>query len=113
VRKFGETVGIDCLFYLDAPQGSEGFLEPCSSEVICSAADRCPVLLEGGCPLADIYATVLNEMEVRTLRGERGLLLEDDGTVYDVGDVRPDGYVIWFGVTTISGTGGARYVPRE
>ncbi len=107
----GETVSLDCLFTLDSPQGGEGFLSPCCCHVRCNVADRCPALPKGKCPLTRGRGDVLNEMRISVLEGERSLLLEDDGTVSEVGDVRPDGYVIWFGQTNVSGDGNASEAP--
>ena len=95
--RIGERVTLDCFFTLDAPQGAEGFLGPCCCEV------RCPALSTGNCPLTHGKGTVLNEMRVSVLKGERSLLLEDDGTVFEVADARPNGQVIWFGLTTVFG----------
>ncbi len=106
--QFGEAVNLDCFFTLDAPQGAEGFLGPCSCQVRCNVADRCPALAKGNCPLTRGRGDVLNDMRISVLAGERSLLLEDDGTVFEVGEVRPDGHVIWFGQTTVSGDGTAR-----
>ena len=101
--RISEGVTLGCFFTLDAPQGGEGFLGPCCCEVRCSDADRCPALRTGNCPLTQGRGTVLNEMRVSVLKGERSLLLEDDGTVFEVGDARPSGQVIWFGMTTVFG----------
>lgn len=106
--RIDERVSLDCLFTLDAPQGAEGFVGPCCCRVRCSAADRCPALAKGACPLTRGRGDVLNEMRVSVLEGERALLLEDDGTVFEVGDVLPNGQVIWFGQTAVIGAGADR-----
>jgi hypothetical protein len=105
--QFGELVNLDCFFELDAPQGSEGFLSPCSCKVRCSEANRCRALKDGRCPLERGVERggedVLNNMAVSVLEGERALLLDDDGAVFEVGDIRPDGCLIWFGSTSVFG----------
>ena len=108
-----EAVTLDCFWYLDADQGAEGFLSPCSSRVQCSAADRCPVLANRRCPLSDVHQDVLNELEVRVLEGQRWLRLEDDHTVSEVGEAQAAGRVIWFGATTVIGKDGAHGQPWE
>ncbi len=97
-----QAVKLDCFYTLEVTQGSEGFLDVCCSSVRCSHAADCPALRGGACPLEHPKAEVLNEMRINVMQGERGLLLEDDGSVFEVGEPRLHGQVIWFGVTKVT-----------
>ena len=72
--------------------------------VRCSLADNCIHLQQRRCPLTVGYGEALNALKIRVLKGERGLVIaEDNRSVREVGEPRPDGTVIYFGTTTVIG----------
>jgi hypothetical protein len=101
-RAENSVVSITCLWYLDSDQGSEGLLSPMCSKVICPRAANCNSLSSDRCPLTRGYGDELNSVSVRVLQNHPSYEVADaSGRVIPCGQVRPDGYCIWFGQTTV------------
>ncbi|HIF31786.1 MAG TPA: hypothetical protein EYQ75_08995 [Planctomycetaceae bacterium] len=95
------TVELTCLWELEHEQGGEGQLFPGCNEVRCSQGASCESLRLGRGPLtfADNYD--LNDLQVRVMKGFRHRTLIENGDILEVGDPKPDGFVIWFGLANV------------
>jgi len=96
------VVSITCLWYLDNDQGSEGLLSPMCSKVICPRAGNCNSLSNDRCPLIRGYGEELNSLSIHVLQNHPSYEVADaSGQVIPCGQVRSNGYCIWFGQTTV------------